>query len=78
MVAEIGGGTMLDMPAPKKNPDRSPSWKLFVRIDPDLEAQVEAYCKSFEYEPTLSKVVERALRLLLADHKRASGRGGSR
>lgn len=47
---------------------RSDAWIVHVRIDPALEAAVEAYQKSGkrEFEPTLTQVVERALKLLLA------------
>jgi hypothetical protein len=58
----------------KKQPDRSPSWKVFVRIDPALEPLVEAYRNAQTYPPTLSKVVERALRLLLKEEGKGKGK----
>ena len=66
-MAVTGGGLTMPFMAksPKKPAERSPSWKVFARLDPDLESRVEAYRKRREYPPTLSKVIERALKLLL-------------
>jgi len=44
---------------------RSPAWQVFARIDPELRAACEAYIASQEYPPTMSRVLERALRDLL-------------
>lgn len=56
-------------------PNRAPSWKLFARIAPELEAEIKAYCERQEpFQPTISQAVERGLRLLLAEE--TARRGG--
>jgi hypothetical protein len=75
MALADAGVTMPFVMADPKKPERSPSWKVFARLDPALEAEVEAYRESFEYPPTLSKVIERGLRLLLTEHKKSRQRG---
>ena len=57
--------TMPRMAKQKKKVERSPSWKLFVRLNPDLEPLVEKYRTQHVYPPTMSKIIERALRMLL-------------
>lgn len=57
-----------------KTPNRSPAWVVYARLDPELQAPVEEYINSHEYPPTLARVIERALRDLVAKHKR--GRTG--
>lgn len=51
--------------AAAKKQGRSPAWSIGCRVDPDLEQAVADYQKSFEYEPSLTQVVERALKELL-------------
>lgn len=48
-----------------KQPNRSPSWTIYARIDPDLQEAVDRYIASQEYPPTIGRVVERALKDLL-------------
>lgn len=60
------------MPAmAKKNSkqNRSPAWVLNLRMDPDLEALVEAYRNSDkrEFVPTLTQTFERAIKMLLKE-----------
>ncbi len=50
---------------PKKGQNRSPAWIVYCRVDPALEQAVAAYQRSFEYEPSLTQIVERALKELL-------------
>lgn len=46
--------------------NRSPSWVVYARLDPDLQGPVEAYIADQDYPPALARVIERALRELLA------------
>jgi hypothetical protein len=52
---------------PKKKPNRSPAWIINVRVDPALEEAVAAYRETFEYPPSLTQVIERALKELLRE-----------
>lgn len=70
MSVDSGRGTIERMPKSKAKPvERSPSWPVYARLDPDLKGPVEAYQASFTYPPKLAKVIERALRLLIQDDK---------
>ena len=48
-----------------KKPNRSPSWVVYCRVDPDLEAQVDKFIAAQELKPTLGRIVERALKMYL-------------
>ena len=50
---------------PAKKPNRSPSWVVYCRVDPDLEAQVNKFIALQELKPTLGRIVERALKMYL-------------
>jgi hypothetical protein len=54
-------------PTRPAKPNRSPSWRIYVMVDPELEQAYERYVAGQPYEPTKVQVVERALKKLFAE-----------
>jgi len=64
---------MVIMAKPKKpasKPNRSPSWKVFVRVPLDLEEPIKAHMARQPYAPSLAQIVERGLRLVLEEERK--------